>query len=200
MRFEDTFMEYHGFVLRRNLQQALFTPKEELIKFNEQIGSPSQMGLLLNYETNFRDKNIAQFIEEIKSNQYSGIELQEFFFNYFDENQSFFLKDYAAGRKPIDLRFIEDKQNGDKITFKVEEKNNFRPPFSIGLVKNDSLIKQYKFNGNQLNTTINIATEQADYMVINPTTKLPEFNPRNNWKKLGSFGIKTTAIYLCKRP
>ena len=72
MRFEDTFMEYHGFVLRRNLQQALFTPKEELIKFNEQIGSPSQMGLLLNYETNFRDKNIAQFIEEIKSNQYSG--------------------------------------------------------------------------------------------------------------------------------
>ena len=198
LRFEDTFMEYHGFVLRRNLQQALFTPKEELIKFNEQIGSPSQMGLLLNYETNFRDKNIAQFIEEIKSNQYSGIELQEFFFNYFDENQSFFLKDYAAGRKPIDLRFIEDKQNGDKITFKVEEKNNFRPPFSIGLVKNDSLIKQYKFNGNQLNTTINIATEQADYMVINPTTKLPEFNPRNNWKKLGSFGIKPLRFTFVK--
>ena len=198
LSFEDTFMEYHGFVLRRNLQQALITPKEELIKFNEQIGSPSQMGLLLNYGTNFSDKNIAQFIEEIKSNQYSGSELQEFFFNYFDENQSAFLKDYATGRKPIDLRFSEGKENGDKITFKVEEKNNFRPPFSIGLVKNDSLVKQYNYTGKQLNTTINIAREEADYMVINPTTKLPEFNPRNNWKKLSGLGIKPLRLTFVK--
>lgn len=66
LSFEDTFIEYHGFVLRRNLQQALITPKEELIKFNEQIGTPSQMGLLLNYGVNFSDKDIAHFIAEIK--------------------------------------------------------------------------------------------------------------------------------------
>jgi len=198
LSFEDTFIEYHGFVLRRNLQQALVTPKEELIKFNEQIGTPSQMGLLLNYGINFSDKNIAQFIEEIKLNQFSGAELQEFFFNYFNKNQSTFLKTYATGRKPIDLRFSESKEKGDQIAFRVEEKNNFRSPFSIGLVKNDSLIKQYDFTGKQLNTPLNIAKEQADYMVINPTTKLPEFNPRNNWKKLGGLGIKPLRLTFVK--
>lgn len=198
LSFEDTFIEYHGFVLRRNLQQALVTPKEELIKFNEQIGTPSQMGLLLNYGINFSDKDIAHFIAKIKSNQFNGAALQKFFFDYFDLNQSTFFKVYAKGRKPIDLRFSGSKEKGDQITFKVEEKNNFSPPFSIGLVKNDSIIKQYNYTGDQLNTYINIATEKADYMVINPTTKLPEFNPRNNWKKLGGLGIKPLRLTFVK--
>jgi hypothetical protein len=198
LSFEDTFIEYHGFVLRRNLQQALITPKEELIKFNEQIGSPSQMGLLLNYGINFSNKNITHFIAEIKSNQLSGPELCEFFFNYFNLNQSIFFKTYATGRKPVDLRFSGIKEKEGQITFSIEEKNNFSPPFSIGLVKNDSLLKQYKFTGKQLNTPLNIGKEQADYVVINPVTKLPEFNPRNNWKKLGGLGIKPLRLTFVK--
>jgi hypothetical protein len=198
LSFEDTFIEYHGFVLRRNLQQALITPKEELIKFNEQIGNPSQMGLLLNYGINFSDKDIAHFIAKIKSNQFNGAALQKFFFDYFDLNQSTFFKTYATGKNPIDLRFSGSKEKEGQITFSVEEKNNFRPPFSIGLVKNDSLIKQYNFTGKQLNTPLIIAKEQADFIVINPTTKLPEFNPRNNWKKLGGLGIKPLRLTFVK--
>lgn len=198
LSFEDTFIEYHGFVLRRNLQQALITPKEELIKFNEQIGNPSQMGLLLNYGINFSDKDIAHFIAKIKSNQFNGVALQKFFFDYFDLNQSTFFKTYATGKNPIDLRFSGSKEKEGQITFSVEEKNNFRPPFSIGLVKNDSLIKQYNFTGKQLNTPLIIAKEQADFIVINPTTKLPEFNPRNNWKKLGGLGIKPLRLTFVK--
>jgi hypothetical protein len=198
LSFEDTFIEYHGFVLRRNLQQALITPKEELIKFNEQIGNPSQMGLLLNYGINFSNKDIAHFIAKIKSNQFNGVALQKFFFDYFDLNQSTFFKTYATGKKPIDLRFSGSKEKEGQITFSVEEKNNFRPPFSIGLVKNDSLINQYNFTGKQLNTPLIIAKEQADFIVINPTTKLPEFNPRNNWKKLGGLGIKPLRLTFVK--
>ena len=198
LSFEDTFIEYHEFVLRRNLQQILTTPKEELIKFNEQIGSPSQMGLLINYGLNFSDKNITQFIEEIKSYKAKGLALEEFFFNYFGKNQSDFLKAYATTRKPLDLRFSDSKEKGNKVTFSVEEENNFRPPFSIGLVKNDQLIKQYNYTGKHINTPLTLATEKADYMVINPKTKLPEFNPRNNWKKLGGLGIKPLRLTFIK--
>ena len=198
LSFEDTFIEYHEFVLRRNLQQILTTPKEELIKFNEQIGSPSQMGLLINYGLNFSDKNITHLIEEIKSYKAKGLPLEEFFFNYFGKNQSDFLKAYATTRKPLDLRFSDSKEKGNKVTFSVEEENNFRPPFSIGLVKNDQLIKQYNYTGKHINTPLTLATEKADYMVINPKTKLPEFNPRNNWKKLGGLGIKPLRLTFIK--
>ncbi|MGB0366998.1 MAG: hypothetical protein ACPGC8_05110 [Flavobacteriaceae bacterium] len=198
LTFEDTFIEYHEFVLRRNLQQALATPKDELIKFNEQIGSPSQMGLLINYGVNFSDKNVADFIKEIKLNNYNGLALQEFFFDYFDEPQSSFLKDYATARKPIDLHFNHSVVKGDSISFSIVEKNNFRPPFSVGLVKNDSLIKQYKFTGNHLNTPLILTREKADYIVINPSTKLPEFNPRNNWKKLSGSRIKPLRLTFIK--
>ena len=34
--------------------------------------------------------------------------------------------------------------------------------------------------------------------MINPTTKLPEFNPRNNWKKLGGLGIKPLRLTFVK--
>lgn len=198
LSFEDTFIEYHEFVLRRNLQQNLTTPKEELIKFNEQIGSPSQMGLLLNYGAKFNNRNIAHFVEEIKSNKFTGPALQEFFFDYFGDNQSSFLKQYATTRKPIDLRFSDSKEKEGEIIFSVEEKSDLNPPFSIGLVKNDSLIKQYNYSGKQLKTTLSIKTEHADYMVINPTAKLPEFNPRNNWKKLGSLRIKPLRLTFVK--
>ncbi len=198
LNFEDTFIEYHEFVLRRNLQQALTTPKDELIKFNEQIGAPSQMGILINYALAFSDKPIADFIDALKSNLYSGQSLQAFFFAFFEPEGSTFLSTYAQGRKAIDLRFKSIEEEKDTIRFSVEEKSNLRPPFSIGLVKNDSLIKQYPFAASQINQSLSILKEDADYLVLNPQTKLPEFNPRNNWKRLNALGIKPLRFTFVK--
>ncbi|MEN8845109.1 MAG: hypothetical protein ABF261_02395 [Candidatus Arcticimaribacter sp.] len=198
LNFEDTFVEYHEFVLRRNLQQALVTPKDQLIKFNEQIGSPSQMGLLINYVVEFSDKTIIDFIKEVKTKQYSGKDLQEFFFGFFNPEDAPFLKNYANNKKAIDLRFgsidIQDKT----INFSIEEKSNMRPPFTIGLVKNDSLIKAYKYKASQIGQSLSLPQEDADYLVINPKTKLPEFNPRNNWKRLNALGVKPLRFTFVK--
>ena len=198
LNFEDTFVEYHEFVLRRNLQQALVTPKDQLIKFNEQIGSPSQMGLLINYVTEFSDKAVVDFIKEVKTKQYSGKDLQEFFFSFFNPEDTPFLKNYANNKKTIDLRFgsidIQDKT----INFSIEEKSDMRPPFTVGLVKNDSLIKTYKFKASQIGQSLSLSQEDADYLVINPKTKLPEFNPRNNWKRLNALGFKPLRFTFVK--
>ena len=66
LKFNDTFIEFHEFILRRNLQQALTQPKGELIKFNEQIGNPSQMGLLLHYLNAFKSIELNGFLNVFK--------------------------------------------------------------------------------------------------------------------------------------
>ena len=198
LNFEDTFIEYHEFVLRRNLHQVLTAPKEELIKFNEQIGAPSQMGLLINYMVQQSDKTMTTFIEEIKLNRYNGEQLQQFFINAFGAENAPFLSTYAKGRKAIDLYFNYKNEIEDKITFSVADKNNLTPPFSIGLIKNNRLVKSYNYKASQMNTPLSINTQAADYLVINPNAKLPEINPRNNWKKLGGLGLKPLRLTFVK--
>lgn len=198
LNFEDTFIEYHEFVLRRNLHQILTTPKEELIKFNEQIGAPSQMGLLINYMTQYSDMTVAAFIEEIKVKSLNGEQLQQYFFDNFGDKETSFLSTYAGGREAIDLHFSELREEKNKVTFTIADKNRFQPPFSIGLVKNNRIVQQYRYSGSQINTPLTIAKEEADYLVINPMVKLPELNPRNNWKKLGGLGVKPIRLTFVK--
>ncbi len=198
LRFEDTFIEYHEFVLRRNLQQAITTPKDELIKFNEQIGTPSQMGLLLNYAKEFKTLSMADFIAAIKAQKMDREALQTFFFAFFNSDNSSFLQNYTLTRKTIDLSFDQFNKKGDSIAFSVKEKNNFHPPFAIGLMKNNRLLKEVKYSGKQLNTPLILPTAGADYLVINPKAKLPEFNPRNNFKKLNRLGVKPLRFTFVK--
>lgn len=198
LKFEDTFIEYHEFVLRKNLQQALNTPKEELIKFNEQIGTPSQMGLLLNYALAFDAIDLPAFIHKLRENNLTGKELETAFIAHLEQDTAVFYRDYANSRKPIDLRFNRLTQTGDSIQFTVEEKNTYSPDFAIGLIKDGTLVSEEKFNGKALNTPLILPTKNADFIVINPTHKLPEVNPRNNWKKITGLKLKPLRFTFVK--
>ena len=49
VKSDDLFLHFHEFMVRRNLHQEITLPKNELTRYNEQIGIPSQNGLLFNY-------------------------------------------------------------------------------------------------------------------------------------------------------
>ena len=83
LKFNDTFREFHEFILRKNLQQVPTTSKENLIKFNEQIGSPSQMGLFFNYLVTNGKFNLREFLDDLKNRETSGEELKSAFYTSF---------------------------------------------------------------------------------------------------------------------
>ena len=198
LKFNDTFVQFHEFTLRRNLQQALTQPKEELIKFNEQIGNPSQMGLLLRYLNAFESIDLKGLFNRIKENNLTGEALKEEFYALLSEDNKAFALVYINQRNSLDLRFKTLKRTKDSIEFSIAEKNDKRPPFQLGWVKDDSLVKVEQYSAANFDKKIQTPLFDADYLVINPNEKLPEFNPRNNWKKIRGSGIKPLRLSFVK--
>ena len=198
LKFNDTFREFHEFILRKNLQQAPTTSKEDLIKFNEQIGSPSQMGLFFNYLVTNGKFDLREFLDDLKSRKTSGEDLKTAFYTSFKPEHTSFVKSFLNERSSLDFRFKSFKRSKDSVQFSVAEKNNRKAPFQLGWIKNDSLIHQQDYPITNYDVPIKLPKKGADFLVINPKAKLPEFNPRNNWKKINGTGFKPLQFSFVK--
>lgn len=198
LTFEETLIAYHEFMLRRNLQQPLFLNKEELIKFNEQIGNPSQLGSLFHYLEQSEAMDVTAFIQTMVATDQHTIPARKQFFKYVKKENHPFLKDYISQRKSLDFSFDQLKRDQDEITLTVKEKNNLTLPFQLGWYKNDSLIKETFYTADKMNKPLKVQKEGAQYLVINPTLRLPEFNPRDNWKKIDGLGAKPIRFTFIK--
>lgn len=183
LSFDETFLLFHEFTLRRNLQQALFTPKEELIKYNEQIGNPSQMGVLLDYLIAHDKINFSDLVNDLKRNKASGDQLKALFFTQLESIDDEDFIPYMKNRKSLDFYYSSFIKKNTSIEFSVSEKNNWKFPFTVGWMRNDTIINTERFSALAMDTNIKRPIDGAEYLVINPTVKLPEFNPRNNFRK-----------------
>ena len=198
LKFNDTFIEFHEFILRRNLQQALSSSKEELIKFNEQIGNPSHMGLLMHYLSAFESIDLKGLFNRTQENNLTGEALKDEFYALLSEDNKAFAQDYINQRNSLDLQFRTLKRTKNSVEFSIAEKNDKRPPFKLGWIKNDSLIKVEQYSATNFDEKIQTPLFDADYLVINPKERLPEFNSRNNWKKVKGIGVKPLQFSFVK--
>ncbi len=190
LTFEETFLEFHEYILRKNLHQELFRPKDDLIRFNDQIGHPSHMGKILNYFIENNAIKLSPFIEKIKHEKLTGNALKIAFFDHFNLNKAKGFSNYFSNRSSVDLSFTRFKKKDSILSFQVNEKNNYSIPYTLGWIRNDSLVRTEHFEAKALGSTFQRPKLKADYLVINPVNRFPEFNPRNNVKRLGFLGIK----------
>ena len=74
----------------------------------------------------------------------------EFYALLSDDNKAFTV-DYINQRNSLDLRFKTLKRTKDSIEFSIAEKNDKRPPFQLGWVKDDSLVKVEQYSAANFN-------------------------------------------------
>ena len=174
MNFNDLFLNYSEYVQRLNLHQSDDQSSEYLTRINHDIASPYHSGVGLIYIENLiGEKDFKNLIEKINT-IYSREELNNLFLSYNDKDLSWFIEDYIGNRQSLDLRLR--KINANEI--KVEEKNNISIPYSIGYLKNDTIIQNIDFDEY---TKIKIPNFEFDYIIINPKVSLPELKKSNNW-------------------
>lgn len=174
MNFNDLFLNYSEYVQRLNLHQSDDQSSEYLTRINHDIASPYHSGVGLIYIENLiGEKDFKDLIEKINT-IYSREELNNLFLSYNNKDLSWFIEDYIGNRQSLDLRL--KKINANEI--KVEEKNNISIPYSIGYLKNDTLIQNIDFDEY---TKIKIPNFDFDYIIINPKVSLPELKKSNNW-------------------
>ena len=174
LNFSDIFINYSEYVQRLNLHQLDSQPSNTLTRINEEIASPYHSGVGLIYLENLIGEEKFQSLVHKIVNSESIKKLNDLFYDYKENDLDWFINDYISSRQSIDLSI---KKIGEDF-FRISEKNNIKIPYSVGLIKNDSIIYSDRFN---VYSEIQLPKLDYDYAVINPEVKIPELNQNNNW-------------------
>ena len=106
-------------MVRRNLHQEITLPKNELTRYNEQIGNPSQTALLFNYLLNSFKLEMNQFLLIIKKEKLTGQKLVKKFETFFKTSSLKNFNQYFNRRYSFDLYFEKINHVDDNIEFVV---------------------------------------------------------------------------------
>ena len=198
LKSDDLFLHFHEFMVRRNLHQEITLPKNELTRYNEQIGTPSQSGLLFNYLINSFKLDMNEFLLIVKKENLSGNELVKKFEDFFNTFGLKNFEQYLNRRTSIDLFFEKINFEKDSIGFVIKEKNNIEIPFKVGFTKKNNEIDVINYDSGDIGKNITYPNKDYKYLEINPDRNLPEFNRNNNVKRIGSGGFKKIKFSFVK--
>ena len=174
IKFTDHFLNYSEYIQRLNLHQKDDQSSEYLTRINQEIASPYHSGLGLIYlEEIIGENNFKDLARSINNSKTRG-ELNNLFLNYTDIDLDWFVDDYIGKRQSIDLKIKRINKN----EIQVYEKNNITIPYSLGFLKNDSIIEKRFFEEYK---RIELPKLDYDYVAINPDITIPESNRSNNW-------------------
>ena len=163
LKSEDLFLHFHEFMVRRNLHQEITLPKNELTRYNEQIGTPSQSGLLFNYLINSFKLDMNEFLLIVKKENLSGNELVKKFEDFFNTFGLKNFEQYLNRRTSIDLFFEKINFEKDSIGFVIKEKNNIEIPFKVGFTKKNNEIDVINYDSGDIGKNITFPNKDYKY-------------------------------------
>lgn len=185
INFNEQYNLYYLIMARKNLDQPLSTPKDELIKFNEKIAMKYRAGLSLNYldsylENNIVNNSIQQFYYDSKTKQVTGNDFENILKNNANKNIDWFFDVVINSRDLIDYKFTDVDKTKDSITFKLKNVTNTKVPVPIYGIKNKEIVFKKWLEISQLDSTFTFKRNGAEKIVLNYKGEVPEINANNN--------------------
>ena len=190
--FNGQYSYFYMLMARRNLDQPLGNPKNTLIKFNEQIASKYRAGLSIRFLDDYLQNNtvqnsIAQFYKKNKLTPISRFDFESILKENSKKDISWFFNTVINSRAIIDYKFSKVTKTKDSITFSVINKTGAPIPIPIyGTKKGEIVFKQW-LDIEECDSTFTISRGNIDKLVLNLKNEVPEYNLRNNWRKLDGF-------------
>ena len=186
--FNESFWMYYEFMERANLQQSDLLPKDQLVKFNEKIGSPYHVGVGLRYVEHYIGKeSLDRTLKEYLNQTGKPLSMTDLLKKYSPKNIDWFKNFYLEERLPTDLKIKRVKRNKDSIVVSLSKYSDNNIPFVLGQVKDDIILDQQWIENMGTVSTVTLNNLKPDYIVINPEIRLPETNKNNNWKYVKNF-------------
>ncbi|MGB3592444.1 MAG: aminopeptidase [Nonlabens sp.] len=189
LKMNDQFPLIYMNSVRLNLDQAITTPVDSLVKINEQLAIPYKGAIGLRYLNDYLDDNT---LEKTLRDLYdaSGRKLvdersfNEQIISYTDKDVSWFFDTYIDSHKRMDWKLKNVKKTADSVRFTIKNKSETILPVPVYLLENDSIISKQYINNVVGDTTITLSRKRANRIALNYERIIPEFNPRDNYKTL----------------
>jgi len=190
--FNEQYSYFYLLMARKNLDQPVGAPKNTLIKFNEQIASKYRAGLSLIYlenylGENFMSHNIQQFQVLNKEKQTNSNDFETLLKSNTNKDIDWFFKTIINSREIIDYKFSNVSKTKDSVTFSLKNRTKVFVPIPIYGIKNDTIVFKKWIEPSKDDSLYTFERNQARKIVINFKNEVPEFNLRNNWKKIEGF-------------
>jgi hypothetical protein len=193
MDFNEQYTLFSMLSVRKNIDQALTTRNDSLIKFNEKIANGYKAGLGMSYLSAFLGHNevingIQEFYrtynlkDHVQASDFRGI-LEK----HAEKDISWFFDEYVSTDKKIDFKIKKIEKTEDSITLEIKNKQGTNVPISLFGLQKDSVVSKYWFADIDSVKTVTVPRTTEDRMVLNYDQKIPEFNQRDNWKTLNGF-------------
>lgn len=191
LEFNDRYPLFYMNMARLNIDQALRTKKDSLLKFNANIANPYKAGIGFNYLEEYIGKStVNSTISEFYRKHRLAIVNADVFSKLLQQKTkkdiSWFFSDYLSTNKKIDYTISNLKKSRDSLTLTIQNKKDATVPVSVYGLKNDSIIYKKWLSPIQHKKTITIPRNNADRVALNYEQTIPEFNQRNNFKKVTS--------------
>ncbi|UJH67450.1 metalloprotease [Allomuricauda sp. SCSIO 65647] len=193
MGFNEQYAFFSMLAARKNIDQALSTPNDSLIRFNQKIANRYKAGLGLAYLAEYVgeeriDSTILDFFNVHKlSPNIKVADFKNVLEQCSDNELDWFFEEYVKTRKKIDYKIKKISKTDDSITFVLKNKRGTNVPISLFGLKKDSVVSKYWFKDIDTSKTFTIPRNGEDRLVLNYDQKIPEFNQRDNWKTLNGF-------------
>ena len=190
--FNEQYSYFYMLMARKNLDQQLGAPKNTLIKFNEKIASKYRAGLSLIYLDNYLgngslSNSIREFIDQNSEKQSTGNDFETQIKSHSTKNIDWFFETIINSRDIIDYKFANVSKTKDSISFSLKNRTNVVVPISIYGIKNDTIVFKKWLEPTNSDSIYTLERKEARKIVINFKNEVPEFNLRNNWKKIEGF-------------
>ena len=191
--FNDQYSYFYMLMARKNLDQPLGDPKHTSIKFNEQIASKYRAGLSFKYLNNYLKeatvpKSILAFYDLNQRKQTNDDDLISILKSNTTKNIDWFFETIINSRKLLDFKIDLVSKTKDSIRFSIKNKTNVFVPVPIyGTKKGAVVFSKWLDIPKKTDTIYSIPRENAEKIILNLNNEVPEFNLRNNWRKLNGF-------------
>jgi len=203
LEFNDQYSFLYMNVARGNLMQKLTTPKDSLLKFNKNIASDYYAGSGLNYLSDYLGQeavltSIKQFYSENKLKPVKSIDFQKNLENNTNLPIDWFFEDYINNRSSIDFNLKKPIIKNDSITIEVVNKRNKKMPVSIYGINKDEIIYKKWLAPIDSSITVTLPSKDLRKVALNYEGVIPEFNQRNNYRKVKGLLNKPIQFRLFK--
>jgi hypothetical protein len=190
--FNEQYSYFYMLMARKNLDQPLGSSKDVLVKFNEQIASKYRAGLSLIYLDDYLQNqsvpgSIRQFYDQNKEMQVSGNDFETILKSNTKKEISWFFKTIINSRDIIDYKFSNVSKTNDSVTFSIKNKTGALVPIPVYGIKNGEVVFKKWLDKTATDSVFTLQRKNAEKIVLNYKNEVPEYNLRNNWKKLEGF-------------
>ena len=192
LKFNDQYSFLYMHMARTNIDQPLIMPKDSLLKFNKNISNKYKAAVGLKYLNEYVgddivDQTISEFTKQNRLKETDPKTFESLIKSKTNKDINWFFEDYLKTSKKIDYKIKGVKKTEDSITITLKNLRNTNAPIQLFTLEKDSVTSKKWLEGFKGNKTITIANKDTDKLALNYDLTVPEFNQRNNYKKLNGF-------------